>query len=51
MGLVGPKMAADDRSPPLPLRHLPKLKIILLEVLNLVHQEATKASKHEDTPN
>ena len=50
MGLVGPKMAADDRCPPLPLRHLPKLKIILLEVLNLVHQEATEASKHKDTP-
>ena len=50
-GLTGPNMAADDGCPLLPLRHLPKLQIILLEVLNLVHEEAAEASKHEDTPN
>ena len=50
MKLVGEKMAADDGCPPLPLRHLPNLKIILLEVLNPVHQEAAEASKHEDAP-
>lgn len=51
MGLIGAKMAADDGCPPLPLRHLPDFQIIFLKVLDLVHQEAAKASKHEDTPN